>query len=342
MSAIGVGIVGNGMATRVFHAPYVAATPGLDLRAVVARQPDAMIPQGAVRHGDMAELLADPAIAVVVIATPSDTHAALAAQALAAGRHVVVEKPLALSLAEARDLVGLAQARRRLLVAFHNRRWDSDFLAVKDAIAKGCIGRVVHFESHFDRFRPQVRDRWRENAGAGAGVWFDLGPHLVDQALVLFGMPQGVSADIASLRDGASADDWAHVVLRYPQRRVVLHAGMCVAGGSARFVAHGTDGSLVKQRLDFQETQSVAGLKPGDPGWGVDPDPLRLIDGEGAETLLPAPAGAQHHFYAALVAAIRGEGPPPNTPDELLGVHAVIEAAQISAREGRVVDPSLL
>lgn len=342
MSAIGVGIVGNGMATRVFHAPYVAATPGLDLRAAVARQADAVVPQGAAHVRDVADLLADPAIAVVVIATPSQTHAALAAQALEAGKHVVVEKPLALSLAEARQLVALAEARGRLLVAFHNRRWDSDFLAVRSAIAEGRIGRVVHFESHFDRFRPQVRDRWRENAGAGSGVWFDLGPHLVDQALLLFGMPERVSADIAALRDGGRTDDWAHVVLRYPDTRVVLHAGMCVAGGSPRFTIHGTAGTLVKGLLDPQEAQSVAGLRPGDADWGVDPDPLRLIDGEGGETLLPAPIGAQHHFYAALAAAIRGEGPPPNTGAELLAVHAVIEAAQISAREGRVVDPALL
>ena len=342
MSVIGVGIVGNGMATRVFHAPYVAATPGLALRAVVARQPDAIVPLGAERRGDIADLLADPAIAVVVIATPSQTHAALAAQALEAGRHVVVEKPLALSLAEARQLVALAEVRGRLLVAFHNRRWDSDFLAVRQAIAAGRIGRVVHFESHFDRFRPLVRDRWRENAGAGSGVWFDLGPHLVDQALLLFGMPQGVSADIAALRDGGRTDDWAHVVLRYPDKRVVLHAGMCVAGGAARFVVHGTGGTLVKPCLDRQEAQSVAGLRPGEEGWGADPDPLRLIDGEGAETLLSVPIGAQHQFYAALGAAILGEGPPPNTGAELLAVHAVIEAAQVSARDGRVVDPALL
>ncbi|NML95854.1 oxidoreductase [Novosphingobium olei] len=342
---INVAIVGNGMATRVFHAPYIAATPSLHLAAVVARQPDAVIPAGAARRGDIAAVLADPAIAVVVIATPSDTHAALAAQALRAGKHVVAEKPLALSLDEARGLARLAQKQERLLVAFHNRRWDSDFLAVHQAIEAGRIGRVVHFESHFDRFRPQVRDRWREQAGPGAGVWFDLGPHLVDQALALFGMPLGVSADIAALRDGtgaASADDWANVVLRYPDRRVVLHAGMCVAGGSPRFIVHGTQGTLIKRSFDPQESQSVAGLRPGDADWGIDPDPLQLIDGTGAETQLPAPRGCQQHFYAALAQALRGEGPPPNSIDELLAVHAVIEAAQISAREGRVVDPSLL
>ncbi|WP_225205261.1 oxidoreductase [Novosphingobium huizhouense] len=341
-SPIGVAVVGNGMATRVFHAPYIAACPALRLAAVVSRRPEVPVPAGAERRAEISEVLHDPAIELVVVATPSDTHAALAAQALRAGKHVVAEKPLALSLAEARDLAALAQTCDRLLVAFHNRRWDSDFLAIAEAVRDGRIGRVVHFESHFDRFRPQVRDRWREAAGPGGGVWFDLGPHLVDQALALFGMPQGVSADIAALRDGAQADDWAHVVLRYRRHRAILHAGMCVAGGAPRFVVHGTQGTLVKQCLDPQEAQSVAGLRPGDESWGRDPDPLRRIDAAGAETQTLAPRGAQQAFYASLAAAIRGQGAPPNTLHELLGVHAVIEAAQVSAREGRVVDPSLL
>lgn len=342
MTSIGIGIVGNGMATRVFHVPYIATTGALHLRAIVSRSAAAVLPDGVARHDDIDALLGDPAIEAVVIATPSDTHGALAAQALRAGRHVVVEKPFALSLGEARDLVALAQAQDRTLVAFHNRRWDSDFLSVAQAITAGRIGRVVHFESHFDRFRPTVRDRWREQGGAGAGVWFDLGPHLVDQALMLFGMPATVSADIAPLRQGAAADDWAHVVLRYPDKRVVLHAGMVVAGGTARFTVHGTQGSLFKQQLDPQEAQSVAGLRPGDTEWGVDPDPLRLFDGTGTEQALPAARGAQHHFYAAFAAACQGTGAPPNAPAELLAVQAVIEAAFLSAREGRVVDPSTL
>ncbi|MCW1383897.1 oxidoreductase [Novosphingobium sp. KCTC 2891] len=342
MTRIGIGIIGNGMATRVFHVPYIEAVPDLELKAIVARRPDAVLPADVARVADAADLLADPAVDAIVIATPSDTHAALARQALRAGKHVVVEKPFALSLAEARDLAALAQEQGRMIAAFHNRRWDSDFLSVRAAIDRGLVGRVVHFESHFDRFRPHVRDRWREAAGPGAGVWLDLGPHLIDQALLLFGLPETVSADIAPLREGATADDWAHVVLRYPDKRVILHAGMCVAGGSPRFIVHGTGGSLVKQCLDPQEAQSVAGLRPGAAQWGVDPDPLRHWDGEGAETLIPAERGAQQSFYRAVADACLGKGPPPNQPDELIAVQAVLEAAIVSAREGRAVAPSSL
>jgi len=336
--SIGVAIIGNGMAARVFHAPYIAATPALELRAVVSRRLDAPPPApGVPLVGDVDAVLRDAGVALVVIATPSDTHGALARQALLAGKHVVVEKPFALNMAEARGLVELARERGLCLAAFHNRRWDSDFLSVRAAIDSGLIGEVVQFESHFDRFRPVVRDRWREAGGPGSGVWFDLGPHLVDQALVLFGRPDAVSADLAALRPGGEADDWAHVVLRYGARRVVLHAGMVVAGGTARFTVHGIKGSLVKARLDPQEAQSVAGLRPGDAAWGVDEDALRHWDGDGVEHVIPPARGCQQQFYAAMAQAIAGDGAPPNTGEEVLAVQEVIEAAVVSAREGRVV-----
>ncbi|EJL29641.1 oxidoreductase [Novosphingobium sp. AP12] len=338
MSRIGVGIIGNGMATRVFHAPYIRACQDLELKAVVARRPDAEAPaEGVAIVPDVETLLADPAIGLVVVATPSATHAEIARQVLEEGRHVVVEKPFTLELAEARALAALAQERGLVLSVFHNRRWDTDFLAVRSAIEQGLVGRVVHFESHFDRFRPQVRDRWREDGSPGSGVWYDLGPHLADQALLLFGRPEAVSADIASFREGSGAPDWAHVVLRYPDKRVILHAGMCVAGGEPRFRVHGTGGTLIKQKLDPQEAQSVAGLRPGDAEWGEDADPLVHFDGEGASREIAAPKGSQERFYAMMAQACLGTGPAPATLDELLLVQEVIEAALVSAREGRVV-----
>lgn len=338
MTRIGVGIIGNGMATRVFHAPYIRACEALDLRAVVSRRTDAAPPApGVAIVPDVATLLADPAIGLVVVATPSATHGAIARQVLEAGRHVVVEKPFTLDLAEARELAALAKDRGLVLSVFHNRRWDTDFLAVRQAIEAGDIGRVVHFESHFDRFRPHVRERWREDGSAGSGVWFDLGPHLVDQALLLFGRPEAVSADIAALREGGASADWAHVVLRYPAMRVVLHAGMCVAGGEPRFRVHGTGGTLIKQALDPQEAQSVAGLRPGDAGWGVDDDPLVVIDGEGPRREIASPRGEQQRFYALMAQACGGQGAPPAALSEILAVQEVIEAALVSACEGRVV-----
>jgi predicted dehydrogenase len=338
MSRIGVGIIGNGMATRVFHAPYIQACDDLELKAVVARKPGAVAPvEGVAIVPDVETLLADPAIVLVVVATPSATHAEIARQVLEAGKHVVVEKPFTLDLAEARALAELAQARGLVLSVFHNRRWDTDFLAVRAGIEQGLIGRVVHFESHFDRFRPQVRDRWREDGSPGSGVWYDLGPHLADQALMLFGRPEAVSADIASLREGSGAPDWAHVVLRYADKRVILHAGMCVAGGEPRFRVHGTGGTVVKQHLDPQEAQSVAGLRPGGAGWGVDADPLVYFDGEGPSREIAAPKGSQQRFYAMMASACLGTGPAPASLDEVLLVQEVVEAALVSAREGRAV-----
>ncbi|MFT4057105.1 MAG: oxidoreductase [Novosphingobium sp.] len=335
---IRVGLLGYGFAGKTFHAPLIDACDGLSLHAVTSRDAGKVHADyaGVNVHPTPEALLRDEAIDLVVVATPNDTHAPLARMALEAGRHVVVDKPFALDLAEARGLVALAKATGRHLQVFHNRRWDSDFLTIRHAIESGLLGRVTHFESRIDRFRPQVRDRWRERAAPGAGVWFDLGPHMVDQALALFGLPDRVTASLAIQRDGAQADDWAHAILDYGERRVVIHAGMLVAGGSARFTVHGTGGSAVKLKADGQEAQLIAGMRPGDPGWGEDEDALTLYAG-GSERAVPATSGDQRGFYTAVAAALAGEAPPPVRPIEALAVMAVLEAGAASAREGRAM-----
>ncbi|HST46116.1 MAG TPA: Gfo/Idh/MocA family oxidoreductase, partial [Luteimonas sp.] len=219
-----------------------------------------------------------------------------------------------------------------------NRRWDSDFLGIRAAIASGVVGTVVHFESHFDRFRPQVRARWREQAGPGSGLWFDLGPHLVDQALQLFGLPDAVSARFAIQRAGGATDDWAHVCLDYGPCRVILHGSMLVAGGSARFTVHGDRGSLVKHAMDRQEAQLLSGMRPGAPGWGHDPDPIRFFDGsDGAPRAMPTPPGDQRRYYAGIRDAIAGSGMNPVTPLQAIAVMAVLEAGVRSAHTQRSV-----
>ncbi len=210
-------------------------------------------PEAAVQHPD---------VDLVVIASPNATHAPLARLALNAGKHVVVDKPFTLDMQEARELIALAEEKQRLLSVFHNRRWDSDYLGIRQMIEQGTLGAVKHFESHFDRFRPEVRVRWREQNVPGSGLWFDLGPHLIDQALQLFGLPQSVQGNIATLRDGAEINDWAHVVLNYPAHKVILHCSMLVAGGSSRFTVHGDKGSVIKARADQQESQLLAGVVP--------------------------------------------------------------------------------
>lgn len=334
-----VALIGYGFAGKTFHAPLIRSVPGLALGTVVSRDAGkvhADLPDVDVR-GRAEEVFADPRLDVVVIASPNDTHAPLARAALEAGKHVVVDKPFALDLAQARSLAAIAQQQGRVLSVFQNRRWDSDFLGVRQLIAQGTLGEVTHFESHIDRFRPQVRARWREQAGAGSGLWYDLGPHLVDQALSLFGLPERVWASLATQRDGGEVTDWAHVVLEYGERRVILHAGMLVAGGSARFTVHGTQGSLVKPKIDVQEAQLIAGMRPGDAEWGIDPDDLLFYDGDGQVTHLTTPRGDQSRYYAAFRDAVLDRGAAPVTPRQAITVMAVIEAAMQSAAEHRAV-----
>lgn len=284
-------------------------------------------PADACRSGD---------IDVVVIATPTVTHAPIAAEALEAGRHVVVEKPLADTLAAARRLLAIASRSGRLLATFQNRRWDGDFFAAREIVRGGALGAVTHFESHFDRYRPEVRDRWRERPGPGAGVWNDLGPHLVDQALQLFGLPAWVSGRLATRRMGGLTDDWAHVVLGYEHRAAVLHASMLAAANLPRFIVHGERGSWTKDGPDPQEFRLAAemGLDIGHaPG-----ESAAFIDGAtGGQTASVVPAGDYRQFYVALRAAILGEGLNPVPPAEAIAAVAIVETAARSSAEGRVM-----
>lgn len=335
---LNVALVGYGFAGKTFHGPLISACADLCLHTVVSTRPDAVQadwPDTKVVP-DFAAALADPEIDLVVIATPDALHAEQAEAALTAGKAVVVDKPFALSLADARRVVALAEDHDLFLSVFQNRRWDADFLALKAEIASGRLGRIVTYESHFDRYRPVVRDRWRE--GPGAGVWQDLGPHLIDQALVLFGRPLGITCDLAIQRDGGLAPDWAHAVLRYEHTRVVLNAAMLIAAPDVRFAVHGTKGSWLTSGLDPQEDQLKAGMLVGAPGWGIDPSPPTFVEGEtGERSSAPGPAGDYPAYYAAVAKALRGHGPNPVPPSEALLVMEVLEAGMLASRERREI-----
>jgi len=336
-------LIGFGYAGRVFHAPLISATPGLTLAVIGSRQGAGVtsVYPGAEPVSDPLSAARHPGVDLVVIATPNDTHAPLAEAALRAGKHVVVDKPFTVTLAEARALGTLAAQVDRVLSVFQNRRWDSDFLAVRREITGGRVGEVVELRSEMSRYRPEVRDRWRERAGPGSGVWYDLGPHLIDQALVLFGPPETVQADLRSQRSGGSVTDWFHAVLGYGLLRVILASSMLATDAPARFLVRGTKGSLTKRSGDVQEAQLLDGRKPGIAGWGLDPDPLILAGGdEGVPTELAVPPGNYLAYYAAIHDGIRGTGVPPVTPAEATAVMAVIEAGIRSSAEGRVVRPS--
>ncbi len=333
-----VALVGYGFVGKTFHAPLIAATPGLALHTVVSSDPAKVLADHpAVKVApDLAAALADPAIDLVVIATPDPLHAQQAHAALDAGKAVVIDKPFAVTLGEARAVADQARRAGKLLSIFHNRRWDSDFLTLKALIADGSLGEVVQYESHFDRFRPIVRDRWRE--APGAGVLLDLGPHLIDQALQLFGPPQAIYADIAVQKDGGQAGDYFHLLLRYPRLRVLLHASQMTIASDLRMAVHGTKGSFIKQGLDAQEDALKAGIVPGSEHWGVDPRPGTLVIPDGDATTsstVPGVPGDYLTYYAAIRDALLGAGPNPAPPEEALAVMELIDLAQRSAAEGR-------
>lgn len=347
VSPLKVGLVGYGYAGKTFHAPLIAAVPALELAAVAssdAAKVHADWP-GVTVHATPAELVARDDIDLVVIATPNDTHFPLARDALLAGRHVVVDKPFTVKLDDARELVGLARERGRLLSVFHNRRWDGDFLTLKRLVDDGALGRIVEMSSRHDRWRPEVRQRWRESAGPGAGLWFDLGPHLVDQALQLFGHPRGITLQRDLTREGALADDWFHAHLRYDRLHVHLHASMLAADSAPRFTLHGTGGSFIKDGLDAQEDALKAGARPTWPpqaGWGVDPGlatrVTRAADGATVHEFVAMQPGAHQAYFAAVAAAIRGEAPNPVPPEEALAVMELIELGIQSAAQRRELE----
>ena len=235
---IRVGLIGYGYASKTFHAPLIGGTSGMTL-AAISSSDEAKVradwPTVSV-VADPQQLFSDPSLDLIVIPTPNDTHYPLAKAALEAGKHVVVDKPFTVTLSQARELEALARRCGRLLSVFHNRRWDSDFLTVKSLINDGTLGEVSYFESHFDRYRPEVRNRWREQGGPGSGIWYDLGPHLLDQAITLFGLPVSMAVDLAQLRPGAQSTDYFHAVLAYPQRRVILHSTVLAAAETARYI----------------------------------------------------------------------------------------------------------
>lgn len=341
---IRVGVIGFGFVSKTFHVPLLKATDGYKITAVSSSHPSdvkAVLPDVDV-VSDPKALATHPDIDLVVIASPNETHAPLAEAAMRAGRNVVVDKPFTITVEQARHLAAVAREKKVLLSVFQNRRWDSDFLTIQNAIRQDLLGRIVRFESRIDRYRPEVRDRWREVPGPGAGLLYDLGPHLIDQTLLLFGIPDSVQATLAKQRRGAKTDDFFQLVLRYGEMIATLEAGSLVSGGSPRFSVHGERASVVKQKPDIQEDQLKAGVLPGSRDWGLDPDDAVLYEGATGNTrALKAARGDQRGYYVALREALLGRAPNPVPAEQGGTVMAIIEAGLRSDAEGRRVVPDL-
>ncbi|WP_110515499.1 oxidoreductase [Herpetosiphon llansteffanensis] len=343
--AINVALVGFGMASQVFHAPLIMAEPRLNLHTVVQRQSQTARESYPTVQvvADLGEALANPAIELIVIATPNQTHADLAAQALSAGKHVVVDKPFTLNSLQADQLIALAEHQQRVLSVFHNRRWDGDFLTTKAVIDAGWLGRLVSYECHYDRYRPQLKQgAWREQASAGSGILYDLGSHLIDQAVVLFGLPQTITAQLAKQRDGAQTVDYFDLRLGYAELQVTLKAGMLVREPGPRFSVHGTHGSWLKAGIDPQEAALKAGQTPNSPNWGQEPAAdwgLLNTEANGLalrgtiETL----AGDYPAYYRNFAQAISGEAALAVSAKQARAVIRLIELAEQSAAEQRTL-----
>jgi scyllo-inositol 2-dehydrogenase (NADP+) len=343
---IDVGLIGYGLAGRSFHAPVIRAVPGLRLAAILERTgndaaekyPDVPI----VRTLD--ELLAIKEIRLIVIATPNDSHFPLAQQCFAAGRDVLVDKPFTTTLEEAIALVEFAKQQGRLLTVYQNRRYDGDFQAIVQLVTSGELGRIVRFESNYDRFRPQLRPTaWRERSGPGTGIFFDLAPHLIDHALLLFGMPEALTADIRTEREGAVADDAFDLAFHYPRGlRTDLRSSILAAATRPRFILHGTQGAFVKQSFDPQESNLRRGYIPSDTAWGAEPQEnwglLTLSEnGTLTERRVPSANCDYRDFYANLRDAVLGKAKLAVSPDWALDVMRLLELARQSSQERRTV-----
>ena len=336
-----VGLVGFGMAGRVFHAPLISSVDGLELAAVVERHTDQAAQRypGVKIHRSLDDLLADSSIELVVVATPSGTHSTVAKQALEAGRNVVVDKPAAVTSDDVGQLIETARASGKLLIPFHNRRWDGDFLTVQKLLNEHQLGRVVHMESRFDRWNPGATRRpWKDDPAQGGGVLLDLGTHLVDQALVLCGKPLAVGADVLRERDGEGSDDAFTIRLRYAGCIITLGANALSAPAGARFHVRGTRGNFRKKGVDPQEAALNKITRITTANWGQEPAAdwgLLYVDVEGGMVSRPVAsiAGDYRHFYAGVRDALLGNAPPPVAAVEAWRVVRILEWARASSEK---------
>jgi predicted dehydrogenase len=337
---INVGLIGFGFGGRVFHAPMIGAVAGLRLAAIMVRSKSdvgELYPEARIVRS-VEEMLSVPEIDLITVTTPNRTHFEIAKKCLEAGKHVVIDKPFAATLAEAQELTELARARGKILSVYQNRRWDSDFLTVQKLVRNVVLGRIVIFEARWDRFRPEVRQgSWKENAEPGTGILFDLGPHLIDQALVLFGKPDEIFADVRREREGSAVDDAFDVIFFYPRIRAILRSTMMATEAGPRFVVNGDRAKFVKYGPDPQEEALIAGEKPDREDWGREDESLcgTLTFADGKAKRVPSQPGDYRKYYENVRDAILGRAPLAVTPEQAMDVMMALELAMESAREGR-------
>lgn len=345
MKAIKTGLLSYGMSGKLFHSPFLRINPGFEFYSVWERSKNAAqekFPQvKTVRSLD--ELLRDDAVELVIVNTPNYTHYDYAKQALQAGKHVVVEKPFVVTVAEGEELIALAKEKGKVLSVYQNRRYDSDYRTIKKLLNEGLLGDVVEAEFHFDRFKEELSAKLhKETPGPGTGALYDLGSHIIDQALQLFGMPQSVFGDIRTVRPVSQVDDYFEVLLYYPSLRVRLHSSYLVREALPGYILHGSKGSFLKAKTNVQEEALDKGLLPEGDDWGKEPESERGLlhtekDGRIIKELIPSQTGAYNDYFTALYGAIREGASVPVSSEDGLNVIRIIEAAFKSSNERRVI-----
>ncbi|MFZ6036656.1 MAG: oxidoreductase [Bacteroidota bacterium] len=348
-SIIRTGIIGYGLSGRVFHAPFIDVVEGYELTKISTSKPEnvklieerypvtAVVPNGK-------GIIEDPEIDLVIVTSPNTEHFRWAREALIAGKHVVVEKPFTVNVAEADELIEIAQRQGKILTVYHNRRFTSDTKTVRKILESGILGEIVDYESHFDRYRPNPRPggAWREDPLPGSGIFYDLGSHLIDQALWFFGMPLAVTANIDSQRPWAKADDHFDVRLHYPSFTATLKSGMLCKIPGPTYLIHGRNGSFVKYGLDVQEATLDAGAVPQGKDWGREPESIWgniCVDYKEVkiEGKVESEQGDYRDYFINLRDAINGKTKIAVKPEEARNVIQIIQLALQSSREKRTI-----
>ncbi len=335
-----------GMSGVLFHAPFLHVNPGFNLYAVWERTKNLSqqkYPNVKIFRS-LEEMLADEQVELVVVNTPSYTHYEFTKKALLAGKHVLVEKPFTSTVAEGKELIELAAKQKKLLTVYQNRRYDSDYKTVKKILSEDWLGKIVEAEIHYDRYRVELSHKQhKEEPVPGAGVLYDLGSHLIDQALQLFGMPQALFADITSVRPHSKVDDYFELIFYYPGCRVRVKSNIIVRHPIPGYVLHGMKGSFIKPKTDVQEAMLLAGKEPGGMDWGIEPESERGLlhtekDGKIILEQVPSQRGNYGEFYDGVYKSIRENAAPPVDPNDSLQVISIIQAAFKSSAEKRVIE----
>jgi scyllo-inositol 2-dehydrogenase (NADP+) len=345
MQQINTAICSFGMSGWVFHAPFLNAHPGFNFYAVLERSKNlAQEKYPSVKvFRSIEEMLADENIDLVVVNTPNKTHYEFTRQALLAGKNVICEKPFTVAVAEAEELILLAAKQQKKLSVFHNRRYDSDYKTIHSVLQQQLLGELVEAEFHFDRFKEELSPKLhKEIPGEGTGALYDLGSHLIDQALQLFGMPDAIFADIVAMRPVSQVDDYFELLLYYPHSRVRIKASYQVREALPGYILHGSKGSFIKPKTDVQEGQLMAGMLPTDAAYGVEPDSEKgllhtAVDGTVTREYIASHKGNYLAYYEGIYQAICNDAPLPVTAEEGKKVIEIIEAAFKSSKEKRVI-----